>query len=72
MSRLLAALLLPLTALLVLAPAPPAAAHATLIATDPAERTATVLVGRALQPEGFRDSALYSPDYPRRFREGAA
>jgi copper transport protein len=37
MSRLLAALLLPLTALLVLAPAPPAAAHATLIATDPAE-----------------------------------
>ena len=37
MSRLLAALLLPLTALLVLAPASPAAAHATLIATDPAE-----------------------------------
>jgi precorrin-4/cobalt-precorrin-4 C11-methyltransferase len=44
-----------------------AAAHAA----DPAERTATVLVGRALQPEGFRDSALYSPDYPRRFRKGA-
>ena len=37
MRRLLAALLLALTALLVLAPAPPAAAHATLIVTDPAE-----------------------------------
>ena len=37
MRRLLAALLRALTALLVLAPAPPAAAHATLIATDPAE-----------------------------------
>ena len=45
---------------------------AAALAADPAERTATVLVGRALQPEGFRDSALYSPDYPRRFREGAA
>ena len=44
---------------------------AAALATDPAERTATVLVGRALQPEGFRDSALYSSDYPRRFREGA-
>ena len=45
---------------------------AAACAADPAERTATILVGRALQPEGFRDSALYSPDYPRRFREGAA
>ena len=43
-----------------------------VLAADPAERTAMILVGRALQPEGFRDSALYSPDYPRRFREGAA
>ena len=45
---------------------------AATFAAEPAERTATVLVGRALQPEGFRESALYSPDYPRRFREGAA
>ena len=45
---------------------------AAAFAADPAERTAMILVGRALQPEGFRDSALYSPDYPRRFREGAA
>ncbi len=45
---------------------------AAACAADPAERTATILVGRALQPGGFRDSALYSPDYPRRFREGAA
>src|SRR5687768_2025293 len=37
-ARLLAALLLPLTSFLVLASAAPAAAHATLIATDPAER----------------------------------
>ena len=36
-ARLLAALLLPLTSFLVLASAAPAAAHATLIATDPAE-----------------------------------
>ena len=45
---------------------------AATFAAEPAERTATVLVGRALQPQDFRDSALYSPDYPRRFREGAA
>ena len=45
---------------------------AAALAADPAERTAMILVGRALQPEGFRDSALYSPDYPRRFRDGAA
>lgn len=45
---------------------------AAAFAAEPAERTATVLVGRALQPEGFRESALYSPDYPRRFRGGAA
>jgi precorrin-4/cobalt-precorrin-4 C11-methyltransferase len=32
------------------------------------ERTATILVGRVLGAEGFRDSALYSPDYQRRFR----
>lgn len=45
---------------------------AAAFAVNPAERTAMILVGRALQPEGFRDSALYSPDYPRRFRDGAA
>lgn len=43
-----------------------------VVAVDPPERTAIILVGRALQPDGFRDSALYSPDYPRRFRDGAA
>jgi precorrin-4/cobalt-precorrin-4 C11-methyltransferase len=32
------------------------------------ERTALVLVGRVLSPENFRDSALYDPDYTRRFR----
>lgn len=45
---------------------------AAAVAADPPERTAMILVGRALQPDGFRDSALYSPDYPRRFRDGAA
>lgn len=38
----------------------------------PIERTALVLVGRALAAQDFRDSALYDPDYRRRFREGAA
>ncbi len=32
------------------------------------ERTAVVLVGRALDAEGFRESALYDPGYRRRFR----
>jgi precorrin-4/cobalt-precorrin-4 C11-methyltransferase len=32
------------------------------------ERMAIVLVGRALGAEGFRESALYDPDYRRRFR----
>jgi precorrin-4/cobalt-precorrin-4 C11-methyltransferase len=36
------------------------------------ERTAVVLVGPALAATDFRDSALYDPDYRRRFREGAA
>jgi precorrin-4/cobalt-precorrin-4 C11-methyltransferase len=44
---------------------------AAKIAADPIERTAIVLVGRALAAEGFRDSALYDPDYRRRFRGGA-
>ncbi len=38
------------------------------MASAPAERTALVLVGRALAAEGFRDSALYDPAYVRRFR----
>jgi precorrin-4/cobalt-precorrin-4 C11-methyltransferase len=37
-----------------------------------AERTALVLVGRALAAEEFRDSALYDPGYQRRFRGGAS
>ena len=32
------------------------------------ERTALILVGRAVSPEDFRESALYDPDYTRRFR----
>jgi precorrin-4/cobalt-precorrin-4 C11-methyltransferase len=32
------------------------------------ERTALILVGRALAAEDFRESALYSPEYHRRFR----
>jgi precorrin-4/cobalt-precorrin-4 C11-methyltransferase len=36
------------------------------------ERTALILVGPALAAADFRDSALYDPDYRRRFRGGAA
>lgn len=39
-----------------------------LMAAEPAERTALILVGRVLGAEGFRDSALYDSDYRRRFR----
>ena len=39
---------------------------------EPIERTAIVLVGRALAAEEFRESALYNPDYRRRFRGGRA
>jgi precorrin-4/cobalt-precorrin-4 C11-methyltransferase len=42
------------------------------LAAAPIERTALVLVGPALAAEHFRDSALYDPDYRRRFRGGAA
>jgi precorrin-4/cobalt-precorrin-4 C11-methyltransferase len=35
------------------------------------ERTALILVGRALAAQNFRDSALYDADYRRRFRGGA-
>ena len=41
------------------------------VAAEPIERTALVLVGPALRAEHFRDSALYDPDYRRRFRGGA-
>ena len=45
---------------------------AARLAAEPVERTAMILVGRALAAEEFRDSALYDPDYRRRFRGGAA
>ncbi len=38
------------------------------LAAAPMERTALILVGRALGSAGFAESALYSPDYRRRFR----
>ena len=38
------------------------------LATVPIERTALVLVGHALARDDFADSALYDPDYRRRFR----
>jgi precorrin-4/cobalt-precorrin-4 C11-methyltransferase len=41
-----------------------------LLAAEPIERTALVIVGRALAARNFRDSALYDPDYQRRFRGG--
>jgi precorrin-4/cobalt-precorrin-4 C11-methyltransferase len=43
---------------------------AARVAATPIERTALVLVGRALAAEGFRESALYDIDYRRRFRPG--
>jgi precorrin-4/cobalt-precorrin-4 C11-methyltransferase len=45
---------------------------ARLIAAEPIERTALVIVGRALAAKGFRDSALYDPNYHRRFRAGSS
>ena len=43
---------------------------AARVAAEPIERTALILVGRALGAEDFRESALYDPDYRRRFRGG--
>ena len=43
-----------------------------LLEADPIERTATILVGRALASEDFRESALYDADYRRRYRGGPA
>jgi precorrin-4/cobalt-precorrin-4 C11-methyltransferase len=45
---------------------------AALVAQARIERTALILVGRALSAHDFRDSALYDPEYRRRFRGGAA
>jgi len=42
------------------------------VAAASIERTAIVLVGRAIAAEDFRESALYDPDYRRRFRGGDA
>jgi precorrin-4/cobalt-precorrin-4 C11-methyltransferase len=42
------------------------------VAAARVERTAVIMVGPALAAENFRDSALYDPDYRRRFRGGAA
>ncbi|WP_323041598.1 precorrin-4 C(11)-methyltransferase [Gemmobacter sp.] len=39
---------------------------------DTMERTALILVGRALAQQGFADSRLYATDYDRRFRAGRA
>jgi precorrin-4/cobalt-precorrin-4 C11-methyltransferase len=41
---------------------------AAKIALEPMERTALILVGRALGRQDFRESALYDPDYRRRYR----
>ena len=44
---------------------------AARVAAEKIERTALILVGRALAVEDFRDSALYDADYQRRFRGSA-
>ena len=44
---------------------------APMVWAEKLERTALILVGRALDASGFRDSALYSADYDRRFRPSA-
>jgi precorrin-4/cobalt-precorrin-4 C11-methyltransferase len=41
---------------------------ATVILPAQVERTALILVGRALAAEGFDDSRLYAADYDRRYR----
>jgi precorrin-4/cobalt-precorrin-4 C11-methyltransferase len=42
------------------------------LAVEPMERTALVFVGRCLEAENFEESALYSTDYNRRFRNANA
>ena len=44
----------------------------TLAAEAPMERTATILVGPVLEAAEFEESALYDPEYRRRFRGGPA
>ncbi|MGH6674524.1 MAG: precorrin-4 C(11)-methyltransferase [Xanthobacteraceae bacterium] len=44
---------------------------AAQVAAARIERTALIVVGPALAVENFRNSALYDPDYRRRFRRGA-
>ena len=44
---------------------------AAKVAAAGIERTALIVVGPALAAQNFRDSALYDPDYRRRFRGGA-
>ena len=41
---------------------------AEAVALEPIERTAIIFVGEVLGEEEFRESALYSVDYQRRFR----
>ena len=43
-----------------------------LAGESPVERTATILVGPVLAAEEFEESALYDPEYRRRFRGGPA
>jgi len=50
----------------------PLARLPALVAEAGLERTALILVGPALGPGDFSESALYSPDYDRRFRPGGA
>ncbi|MFM7402607.1 MAG: precorrin-4 C(11)-methyltransferase [Erythrobacter sp.] len=47
---------------------------ATIVAAlpDGVERTALILVGRALAASGFAESRLYAPDYDRRYRPQSA
>jgi precorrin-4/cobalt-precorrin-4 C11-methyltransferase len=45
---------------------------AAKVAAAAIERTALILVGRALAAHDFRDSALYDAEYRRRFRGGVA
>ena len=44
---------------------------AAMVRAEKLERTALILVGRTLAATAFRDSALYSTDYDRRFRPNA-
>ena len=44
---------------------------AAMVHAENLERTALILVGRTLAAKDFRESALYSTDYDRRFRPNA-